>query len=286
MRLATLRLLLEMLNEGVHPIIPQKGSLGASGDLAPLAHMGLVLLGLVGTTYVLVSVDRLRIRLIALSVFLLITALYHILFLLDLPEEYLIPIDYAYFGLYALLLVSIFLSVSGYIFYRRRLALLQGIEIFHSFSDKMKSDLCKKMRRYRYKKSDHTVIHQGDDGDSLFLIIQGEARAWVELEDGTQLEVNYLKTGDFFGEMALLTGEKRSAYVTTTTPAFLGEVTRDDIAPFLAKQPDIVTEMSAELTRRKIRENQRLDSYEDYQIDHQEISEQYSSSIKRFFGLH
>ena len=35
----------EMLNRGVTPVVPQKGSLGASGDLAPLAHMGLVLLG-------------------------------------------------------------------------------------------------------------------------------------------------------------------------------------------------------------------------------------------------
>ena len=37
--------LLEMLNGGVHPVIPCKGSVGASGDLAPLAHMSLVLLG-------------------------------------------------------------------------------------------------------------------------------------------------------------------------------------------------------------------------------------------------
>ncbi|MGI6703505.1 MAG: histidine ammonia-lyase [Clostridia bacterium] len=44
-RLETLRLLVEMLNSGVHPSIPQKGSLGASGDLAPLAHMVLVMLG-------------------------------------------------------------------------------------------------------------------------------------------------------------------------------------------------------------------------------------------------
>lgn len=42
----TLELLLEMLNRGVHPLVPQKGSLGASGDLAPLAHMSLVLIGL------------------------------------------------------------------------------------------------------------------------------------------------------------------------------------------------------------------------------------------------
>ena len=45
-RVATLQRLLDLLNAGVHPRIPQKGSLGASGDLAPLAHMSLVLLGL------------------------------------------------------------------------------------------------------------------------------------------------------------------------------------------------------------------------------------------------
>jgi histidine ammonia-lyase len=44
-RLSTLNTLLDMLNKGVHPVIPEKGSLGASGDLAPLAHMVLVMLG-------------------------------------------------------------------------------------------------------------------------------------------------------------------------------------------------------------------------------------------------
>ncbi|MGT2887600.1 histidine ammonia-lyase [Streptococcus didelphis] len=45
-RLSTIETLLEMLNKGVHPYIPEKGSLGASGDLAPLAHMVLPMLGL------------------------------------------------------------------------------------------------------------------------------------------------------------------------------------------------------------------------------------------------
>ena len=44
-RLETLELLVEFLNRGVHPSIPEKGSLGASGDLAPLAHMACVLIG-------------------------------------------------------------------------------------------------------------------------------------------------------------------------------------------------------------------------------------------------
>ncbi len=44
-RLSTLQTLLDMINRGVHPLIPEKGSLGASGDLAPLSHMVLVMLG-------------------------------------------------------------------------------------------------------------------------------------------------------------------------------------------------------------------------------------------------
>jgi len=44
-KLETLELILEFLNRGIHPVIPEKGSLGASGDLAPLAHFACVLIG-------------------------------------------------------------------------------------------------------------------------------------------------------------------------------------------------------------------------------------------------
>jgi histidine ammonia-lyase len=44
-RLALLELLVAMLNAGVHPVVPEKGSVGASGDLAPLAHLALVVIG-------------------------------------------------------------------------------------------------------------------------------------------------------------------------------------------------------------------------------------------------
>lgn len=44
-RIGTVQLMLDMLNAGVTPLVPSQGSLGASGDLAPLSHMILVLLG-------------------------------------------------------------------------------------------------------------------------------------------------------------------------------------------------------------------------------------------------
>ncbi|HHL32249.1 MAG TPA: histidine ammonia-lyase [Oceanospirillales bacterium] len=47
----TIRLLIEMINHEIYPVIPEKGSVGASGDLAPLAHMSLVMLGLGKAVY-------------------------------------------------------------------------------------------------------------------------------------------------------------------------------------------------------------------------------------------
>src|SRR5918993_4487359 len=44
-RQETLELLIALLNRGVHPVVPSRGSVGASGDLAPLAHLALVLVG-------------------------------------------------------------------------------------------------------------------------------------------------------------------------------------------------------------------------------------------------
>jgi histidine ammonia-lyase len=44
-RVETLRLLIDLLNRRVHPVVPARGSVGASGDLAPLAHLALVLIG-------------------------------------------------------------------------------------------------------------------------------------------------------------------------------------------------------------------------------------------------
>ncbi|MGQ9647218.1 MAG: aromatic amino acid lyase, partial [Thermodesulfobacteriota bacterium] len=44
-RMEVLRGLVEMINKGVHPLVPEQGSVGASGDLAPLAHLASVLMG-------------------------------------------------------------------------------------------------------------------------------------------------------------------------------------------------------------------------------------------------
>jgi histidine ammonia-lyase len=44
-RMEVLKRLVDMINKGVHPLVPEQGSVGASGDLAPLAHLSSVLIG-------------------------------------------------------------------------------------------------------------------------------------------------------------------------------------------------------------------------------------------------
>ena len=50
-RLSTVQTMVDMLNAGIHPVVPCKGSLGASGDLAPLSHIALGLIGLGDVEY-------------------------------------------------------------------------------------------------------------------------------------------------------------------------------------------------------------------------------------------
>jgi len=44
-RMSTIEYLIDLLNQGIHPVVPAQGSVGSSGDLGPLAHIGLVLIG-------------------------------------------------------------------------------------------------------------------------------------------------------------------------------------------------------------------------------------------------
>ena len=65
----------------------------------------------------------------------------------------------------------------------------------------------------RVLKVGEQAMLEGDPGDSMFIISTGEVRATVE-RDGRQVPVATFRDGDFFGEMAVLLGEPRTATVT------------------------------------------------------------------------
>jgi CRP-like cAMP-binding protein len=64
------------------------------------------------------------------------------------------------------------------------------------------------------------VVKQGDAGDAFFVVSEGTLEVWVE-EDGKARAISKLERGAFFGEMAALLGEMRSATVKTAGPVTL-----------------------------------------------------------------
>jgi CPA1 family monovalent cation:H+ antiporter len=73
-----------------------------------------------------------------------------------------------------------------------------------------------------------TIIHQGDRGDTLYVIARGVVRVNRQ-DNGSSEELASLIGGDFFGEMALLHDEKRNADVVAKTPCLLYELRRDEL---------------------------------------------------------
>ncbi len=216
---------------------------------------------------------------------LFITAQTHITLVSELPVDYLTLFEYALFIVYALIAIAMYISISAYVFYERRLALLQGISLFKSFSYKMDSTLSKKMRLQRIKRPAQKLVSQGDRGDSLFVIIEGEVSIWKHFEDGRYVELHRITTGGFFGEMALLTGEPRTADVISTTPVVLGKITKAHISPFLKKHPDLVRSLCEEVVQRTLLEIQKTSEDQTQLLDKDSLSAQYRLEIQQFFGL-
>jgi branched-chain amino acid transport system substrate-binding protein len=128
--------------------------------------------------------------------------------------------------------------------------LIMDIDIFSPFKRDEVLALLEKVKTRSYK-SRETIIRQGDDGDSLFIILEGTVEIWIQIAEGRDLEVARMGPGKFFGEMSLLTGEARTATVISTTNSRLIEITKDDFAPLVASYPTFAEELSKILIQRK-----------------------------------
>ena len=88
----------------------------------------------------------------------------------------------------------------------------------------------------RVLKVGEQAVREGDPGDSLFITSTGEVRATVE-RDGRQVPVATLRDGDFFGEMAVLSGEPRTATVTAVKNTEVLELSRENLREICSRHP-------------------------------------------------
>ncbi|MEA3187364.1 MAG: hypothetical protein QOD99_1194 [Chthoniobacter sp.] len=95
------------------------------------------------------------------------------------------------------------------------------------------------------------IITQDAEGDSMFLLAQGTAGVHVG-RDGEIAQVATLNAGDYFGEMSLLTGEKRSATVIATTDCDVLEIEKAVFAEVLQESPALLQSLSEMLAQRRM----------------------------------
>lgn len=132
------------------------------------------------------------------------------------------------------------------------------------------------------------VVHQGDAGDSMYLIQDGTAVVSVRDEHGGEREVARLSRGEFFGEMAVLTGEARTANVTAADDLAVLVLHKEALSAMLQRRPALAQEMAEIMTARR----QGLRAIQDMQVAPPEVRQRIHSgaaellkNIRRFFGL-
>ena len=90
----------------------------------------------------------------------------------------------------------------------------------------------------KYKKN-MVLIQQGDDTGSLYILLDGEMRVYLEDDQGKELTVKILKAGDSFGELALLGDFPRIANVIAMTDCVVSAVSKDSYLTILKENPQI-----------------------------------------------
>ena len=108
----------------------------------------------------------------------------------------------------------------------------------------------------RVLKVGEQVVREGDPGDSMFIISAGEVRATVE-RDGRQVPVATLRDGDFFGEMAVLSGEPRTATVTAVKNTEVLELSRENLREICSRHPHVEAKIRLFYDERMARDHDR-----------------------------
>ncbi len=158
---------------------------------------------------------------------------------------------------------------------------IRKVDIFQAFSEDDKTYLSNHAKQHRCPPG-HTIVREGESGDSLFVVANGLVSVWMNLGESS-LNVASLGAGSFFGEMALLTGKPRTATVVAETGSELLEITKHDIAPLLAREPEVSKRISEVLAERQKLNRSRLQRSEEESKT--QLSHQFLNEIRDVFGL-
>ncbi len=99
------------------------------------------------------------------------------------------------------------------------------------------------------------MVEQGDAGDGMYIIVSGSA----EVDVGGRF--HKLTTGDFFGEMALITAGKRMATVKAVETVHALKIPADGFQSFLLEHPAVALSMLQAIVRRLREVEQRIDAW-------------------------
>jgi len=127
--------------------------------------------------------------------------------------------------------------------------ILRQQPLFRCLSDEQLDALLPRGRVAHFGR-DEKLIEQGDDGDSMFVLVDGQATVVVE-RNGGPTPVAFLRSGDCFGEMSLLTGERRTATVIAQTDCEVVEIGKAVLAKSLKDNPTLLAQLSELLARRQ-----------------------------------
>lgn len=141
---------------------------------------------------------------------------------------------------------------------------LQNIPLFQSITEDDLKKLAKQLRQMEAN-SGQVIISEGEVGDCLFIITRGKAKVVAEVDDNDEpITLSYLVSGDYFGEMSLITGEPRSATVIAQEDCSLLQLDKSAFDELLMNNPTISLNLTHMLSHRLSLSNKARESSEKY----------------------
>src|SRR5438874_13564358 len=121
--------------------------------------------------------------------------------------------------------------------------------LFAELDDRELQAIAAVAKTRHYAKGD-VVFHADESGDVFCLIKEGQVKVTMISPEGKEIILSMLGPGDFFGEMALLDNEPRSATVVATEALEIVTIWRNDFLQILHENFTITCKVLAEISRR------------------------------------